>query len=258
MLLGDSKLVLRQLVEEVKSALGENGRRPSSGSGQSETAAEIAAIKQEWLAEWMPRSRPTTYPSAPYRVVWELNNGWTRPTASSPTTPATLATRLSPSTRPPRRAAISAGATSTQLGAGLGYAMGAKLAAPQKTVVNLMGDTAVGMCGTRLRDRLPQQNRHHHGHHQQRGHGRLREEHPIAVEKYGSKFLTGDYTKMADSLGLPRRNHHPTRRHRPGLGPRPRHSVGRPAGGAGNHHPRRASVLAVLLRLERSAPRQFR
>ena len=87
------------------------------------------------------------------------------------------------------------------MGAGLGYALGAKLAAPEKTVVNLMGDTAVGMCGTDFE--TASRNKIgtitviiNNG-----AMGGYEKNIPIAVEKYGSKFLTGDYTKMAESLG---------------------------------------------------------
>jgi uncharacterized protein len=43
---------------------------------------------------------------------------------------------------------------------------------------------------------------------------------PIAVERYRSKYTTGDYTKMADSLGAHAENiTHPTRLPRPWSGP---------------------------------------
>jgi acetolactate synthase-1/2/3 large subunit len=79
--------------------------------------------------------------------------------------------------------------------------MGAKLAAPDKTVLNLMGDTAVGMVGTDFETAA--RNRIgiitvivNNG-----AMGGYEKNIPIAVEKYGSKFTTGDYTKLADSLG---------------------------------------------------------
>ena len=47
----------------------------------------------------------------------------------------------------------------TQLGYGLGLAMGAKLAAPQKLCINLWGDAAIGFTGmdfeTAVRERIP-------------------------------------------------------------------------------------------------------
>lgn len=196
MLLGDARLVLQQLIDEVKNALGDNGRRDDSS-----VAAEIASIKQEWLAEWMPRLTSNDIPISPYRVVWELNNGLDK--ANSIVThdsgnPRDQIVPFYEATTP--RGYIGWG-NSTQLGAGLGYAMGAKLAAPEKTVVNLMGDTAVGMCGTDFE--TASRNKIgtitviiNNG-----AMGGYEKNIPIAVEKYGSKFLTGDYTKMADSLG---------------------------------------------------------
>ena len=198
---GDAKLVLQQLIGEVKDALGANGRRPSGGVSQSETAAEIARLKQEWLAEWTPRLTSDDVPISPYRVVYELNRGLDK--ANSIVThdsgnPRDQIVPFYEATTP--RGYIGWG-NSTQLGAGLGYAMGAKLAAPDKTVVNLMGDTAVGMCGTDFETAA--RNRIgtitvivNNG-----AMGGYEKNIPIAVEKYGSKYLTGDYSKMADSLG---------------------------------------------------------
>ncbi len=196
MLLGDAKLVLRQLIDEVKQALGGNGRR-----GDASVSSEIAGIKREWLDEWMPRLTSDDIPISPYRVVWELNNGLDK--ANSIVThdsgnPRDQIVPFYEATTP--RGYIGWG-NSTQLGAGLGYALGAKLAAPEKMVVNLMGDTAVGMCGTDFE--TASRNRIgtitvivNNG-----AMGGYEKNIPIAVEKYGSKFLTGDYTKMADSLG---------------------------------------------------------
>ena len=198
---GDAKLVLQQLIGEVKDALGANGRRPAGSVSQSETAAEIARLKQEWLAEWTPRLTSDDVPISPYRVVYELNRGLDK--ANSIVThdsgnPRDQIVPFYEATTP--RGYIGWG-NSTQLGAGLGYAMGAKLAAPEKTVVNLMGDTAVGMCGTDFETAA--RNRIgtitvivNNG-----AMGGYEKNIPIAVEKYGSKYLTGDYSKMADSLG---------------------------------------------------------
>ena len=90
---------------------------------------------------------------------------------------------------------------STQLGYGLGLTMGAKLAAPEKLALNVMGDAAFGMAGmdfeTAARERIPiltivLNNSALGGY----------EKHmPIATERYGTKFLTGDYAKIAEGLG---------------------------------------------------------
>ena len=196
MLLGDAQLVLQQLVGEVKDALGENGRR-----GDETVATEIAAIKAEWLAEWMPRLTSDDIPISPYRVVWELNNGLDKANSIVTHDSGNPRDQIVPFYEATTPRGYLGWGNSTQLGAGLGYAMGAKLAAPEKTVVNLMGDTAVGMCGTDFE--TASRNRIgtitviiNNG-----AMGGYEKNIPIAVEKYGSKFLTGDYTKMADSLG---------------------------------------------------------
>ena len=196
MLLGDAKLVLRQLIDEVREALGDNGRR-----GDTSVSAEIAAIKQEWLAEWMPRLTSNDVPISPYRVVWELNNGLDKANSIVTHDSGNPRDQIVPFYEATTPRGYLGWGNSTQLGAGLGYAMGAKLAAPEKTVVNLMGDTAVGMCGTDFE--TASRNRIgtitviiNNG-----AMGGYEKNIPIAVEKYGSKYLTGDYTKMAESLG---------------------------------------------------------
>ena len=196
MLLGDAKLVLRQLIDEVRSALGDKGRR-----GDDSVASEIAAIKKEWLEEWMPRLTSDDVPISPYRVVWELDRGLDKANSIITHDSGNPRDQIVPFYTATTPRGYLGWGNSTQLGAGLGYAMGAKLAAPEKTVVNLMGDTAVGMCGTDFE--TASRNRIgtitvivNNG-----AMGGYEKNIPIAVEKYGSKFLTGDYTKMAESLG---------------------------------------------------------
>ena len=90
---------------------------------------------------------------------------------------------------------------STQLGSSLGLALGAKLAEPEKLVIQFLGDTALGMCGmdleTAARERIPiltvLVNNGTMG-----GYGRHI---PYAGEAYRSRYLGGDYTRVAAGLG---------------------------------------------------------
>jgi acetolactate synthase I/II/III large subunit len=90
---------------------------------------------------------------------------------------------------------------STQLGYGLGLIMGAKLAAPAKLCVNVMGDGAFGMAGmdfeTAARERIPiltiLLNNSALG-----GYEKLM---PVATERYRLKYLSGEYAKVAQALG---------------------------------------------------------
>ena len=79
--------------------------------------------------------------------------------------------------------------------------MGAKLARPDKTAVNLMGDGAFGMVGmdfeTAVREKIPILtiivNNSKLGGYQRHF--------PIASERYNLNLLSGDYTKVAEGLG---------------------------------------------------------
>ena len=152
--IGDAGLVLDALLVEVRDRLKgkPRGRR-------SEVARQIATMKAEWLAQWMPKLKANDKPLSPYRVIWDLLH--TVDVANTIITHDAGSPRdqLSPfweSTHP--LTYIGWGKT-TQLGYGLGLAMGAKLAAPQKLCINLWGDAAIGFTGmdfeTAVRERIP-------------------------------------------------------------------------------------------------------
>jgi thiamine pyrophosphate-dependent acetolactate synthase large subunit-like protein len=90
---------------------------------------------------------------------------------------------------------------STQLGTGLGLAMGARLARPDWLAVNIMGDSAFGMVGmdleTAVRERIPiltvVMNNGLMG-----GYGEYM---PDAVDRYGSNQLGGSYAEVGTALG---------------------------------------------------------
>jgi acetolactate synthase-1/2/3 large subunit len=90
---------------------------------------------------------------------------------------------------------------STQLGTGLGLAMGAKLAKPDWLAVNVMGDAAFGMVGldleTAVRCRIPIMTVVLNNGLM----GGYAEYMPDAVERYAAHRLGGDYSGVARSLG---------------------------------------------------------
>ncbi len=193
--LGDAQLVLRQLIEELKQQVA--GILPVHPG----FAAELKSVKAAWLNSWMPKLTSDETPINPYRVVWDLMHTLDRTRA--------IVTHDSGNPRdqivPFYESLIPRGylgwGKSTQLGYSLGLAMGAKLAAPDRTVVNLMGDAAVGMAGmdieTAVRERIPiltvvLNNGAMGGY----------EKHlPVATERYRTKYLSGNYAKVADGLG---------------------------------------------------------
>jgi acetolactate synthase-1/2/3 large subunit len=192
--IGDAKLVLRQLIDEITRRLG--GARNGD-----DVQAEIREMKEATHREWQPRLEANETPINPYRVIWALNNTLDRQRAiithdSGNPRDQTLTTYEA--TVP--RSYLGWG-KSTQLGTGLGMALGAKLAQPDKMVVNIMGDLAFGTVGmeveTAVRERLPIMTvilnnsvMGGYGHHM-----------PTASQRFGANKLSGSYAQVAQALG---------------------------------------------------------
>jgi acetolactate synthase-1/2/3 large subunit len=194
--IGDAKLVLRQMIEEVKSQLGEHGRGDIHG-----VVDEINKVREVWMAEWGPRLRSDEVPISPYRVFTELANAVDVANTIITHDSGYPRDQLVPfwDTVTPR--SYIGWGKSTQLGYGYGLAMGAKLAEPDKQVINIMGDAAFGMAGmdveTATRAEIPILTvilnngvmTHYHEHF------------PYAAERWQSNRLGGDYAKVAEGLG---------------------------------------------------------
>jgi acetolactate synthase-1/2/3 large subunit len=153
-LVGDAGLTLDAVLAEVRDRLHGAPRGRATAVTQ-----EIKQLRSEWLAKWMPRLTQETAPLSPYRVIWDLLH--TVDVANTIITHDAGSPRdqISPfweSTTP--LGYIGWGKT-TQLGYGLGLAMGAKLAHPDKLCINVWGDAAIGFTGmdfeTAARERIP-------------------------------------------------------------------------------------------------------
>ncbi len=139
-LLGDARLIIRQLIEACKDRLGGESRN-------GETAEEIATVRGQWLNSWMRKLASDEVPINPYRVMWEFMQNVDPNHA--------IVTHDSGSPRDQLMPFYQSGGPHTYLGwgkshglgTGLGLNIGAKLAAPDKFVVNFMGDAAFGMTG---------------------------------------------------------------------------------------------------------------
>jgi len=151
-IIGDAKLVLRQLIEEAR-------KQGASGSDREDLMEEIRSVKEDWLSEWMPKLTSDEVAINPYRVVWDLMHAVDRKNTIVTHDAGCPRDQLAPffeAITP--RGYLGWGHHST-LGYSLGGAMGAKLAQPQKMVVNVMGDGAFGMVGmdfeTAVRENIP-------------------------------------------------------------------------------------------------------
>ena len=195
-LVGDAALTLEALLEAVQ---GELGRRPRGRA--AEVAREIAAVRDEWLAQWRPKLTSEETPLSPYRVIWDLmhtvdvTNTIITHDAGSPRD------QLSPFWVAQDPLSYIGWGKTTQLGYGLGLAMGAKLARPDKLCINVWGDAAIGFTGmdfeTAVRERLPILS-------VLLNNFSMAIELPImkiATEKYRSTDISGHYADMARAFG---------------------------------------------------------
>jgi thiamine pyrophosphate-dependent acetolactate synthase large subunit-like protein len=194
-LIGDAQLTLEALIAEVKDRLGATKR----DSGK--VAAEIKRLKEEWMAQWLPKLTSDEVPLSPYRVIWDLMH--TVDVANTIITHDAGSPRdqLSPFWECAAPLSYIGWGKTTQLGYGLGLAMGAKLAEPDKLCMNLWGDAAIGFTGmdfeTTVRERIPILS-------VLLNNLSMAIELPImkvATEKYRSTDISGNYADMAKAFG---------------------------------------------------------
>jgi thiamine pyrophosphate-dependent acetolactate synthase large subunit-like protein len=194
-LIGDARLTLTALSEAM------SGLDSSAATARQDVPARIAELRKAWLAEWAPKLENDAAPINPYRVIAELNRlvDKERTTITHDAgSPRDQTTPFWESTAP--LTYIGWGKT-TQLGSGLGFAMGAKLARPGHLCINVWGDAAIGFTGmdleTAARERIPILSI-------------LFNNFSMAIEipimqvsqaKYGSTDISGNYADMARSFG---------------------------------------------------------
>jgi thiamine pyrophosphate-dependent acetolactate synthase large subunit-like protein len=193
--LGDAKLVLQQLIVAIEVELGA-GKRSSDA-----VIAELRTAKAAYREQWLPRLTAEETPINPYRVIWELMQAVDRR--------QTIVTHDSGNPRDQMLTFYEAlqprgylgWGKSTQLGTGLGIALGAKLARPDLLVVNVMGDLAFGTAGleveTAIRSNIPiltiilnNSCMGGYDHHM-----------PTASARFGANRLSGRYADVAAALG---------------------------------------------------------
>ncbi|MCG6859023.1 MAG: thiamine pyrophosphate-requiring protein [Salaquimonas sp.] len=193
-LVGDAGLTLDAILAELD-------RRGEKQRPWTHAADEIVQVRSAWLNEWLPKLTSSETPMTPYRVLWDLQR--TVDVANTIITHDAGSPRdqLSPfwvSTEP--LTYIGWGKT-TQLGYGLGLAMGAKLARPDKLCINVWGDAAIGFTGmdfeTAVRERIPILSI-------LLNNFSMAMELPIMAEstrKYRSTDISGNYAEFAKALG---------------------------------------------------------
>lgn len=183
-LIGDARLTLKAVIEEVDGRMDGDLR-----DRRDDVVAEIEAVYGEWMDEWRPKLTADEQPLNPYRVIHDLGSVVdpdetiiTHDAGNARDMLAAFWTATEPLSY------IGWGKT-TQLGYGLGLAMGAKLLHPEQLCINLWGDGAIGMTmmdfETAVREEIPilsiQLNN-------------------FGMASYDTPF-TGNYAGVAESLG---------------------------------------------------------
>ena len=193
-LLGDAALTLEALTNELSQSI----RSPRDSSAVEK---EIAEVREAFMAEWKPLLTSNDTPINPYRVIWELMHAVDLKNTIITHDAGSPRDQISPfwvSTEP--LSYIGWGKT-TQLGMGLGLAMGAKLAKPDKLCINFWGDAAIGFTGmdfeTAVRERIPILSCLMNNHSMAIELKVM----PISTEKYRSTDISGNYADMAKAFG---------------------------------------------------------
>ena len=193
--IGDARLVLRQMIEEAKRQTNGNGR-----SGDP-VADEIRKVKDVFMAEWGPNFTSDEMPLSPYRVFHEIAKELGSSNVIITHDSGYPREQLVPFWQTTQPRGYLGWGKSTQLGYGLGLCMGAKLAAPDKHVVNVMGDAAFGMAGMDIETAaraeigtltviLNNSVMTYYSNHM-----------PYASEHWGANRFSGEYAKVAEGLG---------------------------------------------------------
>lgn len=193
-LVGDAKLTLASLGDACR-------RRVAGPRDRSAIQNQIKSVEREWLKSWLPKLTSEEVPMTPYRVLWDLQHLVDKERTIITHDAGSPRDQLTPFWKSTAPLSYIGWGKSTQLGYGLGLAMGAKLACPEKLCINVWGDAAIGFTGmdfeTAVRERLPILSI-------LLNNSCMAIELPVmprATEKYRATDISGDYAALARALG---------------------------------------------------------
>jgi acetolactate synthase-1/2/3 large subunit len=200
-LVGDAALVLDALIAEVDRQKGAAGNM-RGGNALASLKEEVAAVKRAWLAEWAKHLDSDETPINQYRVIRDLMRTVDRDNVIITHDSGSPREQLLPFWETTAPGSYMGWGKSTQLGYGIGIIMGAKLAAPEKLCVNVMGDAAIGMTGmdieTAARNRIAILTIVFNN-------GVMAAERDVlqlSTKKYGALSVGGNYAKVAEGLNV--------------------------------------------------------
>lgn len=194
-LIGDAQLTLAALLAAM------SGSDPAPARQRAEVPAKIRSLRETWRSEWQAKLTHNEAPINPYRVIAELDRLVDKSNVIITHDAGSPRDQLTPFWTSTTPLSYLGWGKTTQLGYGLGLAMGAKLAAPEKLCINVWGDAAIGFTGmdfeTAVRERIPILSILFNNF-------SMAIELPImqiSTEKYRSTDISGHYADMAKAFG---------------------------------------------------------
>ena len=194
-LIGDAKLTLAALADAMQA------HDRAAANARTDVPARIASLREAWLGEWLPKLTNDQAPINPYRVLWELNALVDKDNVIITHDAGSPRDQITPFWEATAPLSYIGWGKTTQLGYGLGLAMGAKLACPEKLCINVWGDAAIGFTGmdfeTAARERIPILSILFNNFSMAIEIPIM----PVSQEKYGATNISGHYADMARAFG---------------------------------------------------------
>ena len=195
-LVGDAQLTLSALISQLQQV-----SLPHADTRKATVPEQVQSKHEEFLSQWMPKLASKDTPINPYRVIAELNKHVDKPNTIITQDAGSPRDQMTPFWQSTEPLTYIGWGKTTQLGYGLGLAMGAKIVHPEKLCINVWGDAAIGFTGmdfeTAVRERLPILTILFNNF-------SMAIEIPImqqAQAKYGSTDISGHYADMAKAFG---------------------------------------------------------
>ena len=195
-ILGDAKLTLAMLHQ----VLSERLRGKPRGLAR-QVAARIEEQNRPWIDAWRPYLTSNAKPLSPYRVLYDLMQ--TADVANTIITHDAGSPRdeMIPFWKSTTPLSYIGWGKTTQLGYGLGLAMGAKVAQPDKLCINWWGEAAIGMTGmdfeTCVRCQIPIMSILSNNFGMKTEYAAMK----VSHAKYRTCDITGNYADFAKAMG---------------------------------------------------------
>ena len=194
-LVGDARLTLQALIEEVKVQLG-GGIRDNT-----EVVREIQDNRKKWFDQWNPLLESDSKPLNYYRVIKEINSVLDHENSIVTHDAGAPRDCIVPFYRATTPHSYVGWGKTTHLGFGIPLMIGAKLAHPERFCLNLMGDGAFGMSGTDIETAVRAEVPITTVVLNNGGMATYPGGFPTARKQYGVSEMYGNYAQIAEGMG---------------------------------------------------------